>query len=866
MDKTFGDWLFADIHSNKYLNGLYVRLISEYTKKLLGMGFELTEKEACDLLTFADILSKSTSNENMDFHKNVAQNITTIIRKMYPHSFNNEYYYGSVLSNVQNYVGLHHQCPNYQNVDFIDSVYETVCQEVHKVPFHNDNSPLYFNHSQKIAFETMNKSSMYSFSGPTSMGKTFLIKSFIRSLIEEGNKCNFVIIVPSKALINEIKNDFIKDLNVLLNEKSYKVITTPSAITDEKHNYIMIYTQERYLIQLKENPSMIIVYLFIDEAQKISEVGLRSGYFYKIAEQTFQLFPKIRLYFSCPNIPNPELYFELIPSNVKVTTHKNAFKFSPVNQHKCVYDSDSGELNIYNDLSMKFIPIKYKNNQSLLSLLETIGKDSNNIVFLDSKSDVVDYAVKYSEHCENVLDYINDENKKELLELINDIKNEIHPKCFLVDLLCKGICYHVGYLPATIKEKIEKLYKDKIIKTVFCTSTLLEGVNLPADNLFIGVKKTSYILKNPANFRNLIGRVGRKTYNLVGNVFAIPITFDKVNDVVKNCEELISSPIEPQSLSIESALNEKTKEKIINTLLVGSTVLDKGKLKLSYDKLDLARFCLNILLNNIKSQNYTGTVFRAFKHLLDDNNISIIRDKFSMVEIASDDSKVTNDQINDLSADIQSGLISYPTTINHKNILSFLDRLFEYFNWEKYESKNSIGKKSRLTFFSLLMNKWMNGESVSQIINESIRYYKDEGKIYNENTKETEDFTQSAEQINRIIVNNLTDIEDILLFEISNYFIKFSNLYKQIKNLKVLPNDWSEYLDFGTCDDRIIYLQKIGFSRETAKILINDCRYVTYKNGAIQINNLAFDNENLRMRDELRIVKINYPEFFFDEK
>lgn len=43
----------------------------------------------------------------------------------------------------------------------------------------------------------------------------------------------------------------------------------------------------------------------------------------------------------------------------------------------------------------------------------------------------------------------------------------------------------MGYLPSTIRARIESLYKDGKIHTLFCTSTLLEGVNLPADNLFI---------------------------------------------------------------------------------------------------------------------------------------------------------------------------------------------------------------------------------------------------------------------------------------------------------------------------------------------------------------------------------------------
>lgn len=862
MSKTFGEWLFVDIHNNSYLNKLYIRLITQYTNKLLNISYQLSEKEITDMLSFADILSKSSDEKYMDLHKNISQNITTIIKKLYPDFPNLNYYIGSVLSNVNNYVGLNHQCPNYENSDLIDNVYENVCKELHRVPFCNKEKLLYFNNSQKIAFDTMRSASMYSFSGPTSMGKTFLIKTFIRSMLETGNKHNFVIIVPSKALINEIKNDFVKEFDILLTNNEYKVITTPAAITNFSSNYIMVYTQERFLLHLNEYSNLKVDYLFIDEAQKISEIGLRSAYFYKIIEQAFSLFPNLNLYFSCPNIPNPEVYFSLLPTSVQKKLNANSFGFSPVNQHKCIYHATEGLFYVYNDLSSEFEIIQYEKYSSLLEILSCIGKDTNNIVFLDSKQDVVSFAVKYASNCDNVYKTIDEKSKRKLSNLIEDVKKEIHPKCYLVDLLQKGVCYHVGYLPATIKEKIENLYKEKIIKTVFCTSTLLEGVNLPADNLFIGVKRTSYILKNSANFRNLIGRVGRKTYNLVGNVFVIPITEDSIHELVSNCEQLISQPVQPQSLSIDIALDEKIKRKIINCLVKGNTELNKAGI--SYEKFDLARFCLNILLKNIKTKKYNGTVFRAFKELLDKPTIEIIYSNFKEDEYVSDDSKITTDQVKNLAVDIKKGEMYYPHELSHKSILSFLEKLHEYFNWEKYESKLSIGKKSRLSYYATLMNKWMNGENVSQMINESISYYREKKVIYNEIERCDEPFVESPEQINQIIVRNLVDIEDVLLFQISNYFIKFSDLYKKILNTDKVPNDWSEYLDFGTNDTNIIYLQKIGFSREVAKLIVETPGYLKHIKDEMKLSTIMFEENNTRLIEELIVAKLNYPELFED--
>ena len=65
------------------------------------------------------------------------------------------------------------------------------------------------------------------------------------------------------------------------------------------------------------------------------------------------------------------------------------------------------------------------------------------------------------------------------------LKDDIHADYYLADIIKKGVAYHVGYLPLHIRTKIEELYRDRHIKSIFCTSTLIEGVNLPADNLIV---------------------------------------------------------------------------------------------------------------------------------------------------------------------------------------------------------------------------------------------------------------------------------------------------------------------------------------------------------------------------------------------
>ncbi len=103
--------------------------------------------------------------------------------------------------------------------------------------------------------------------------------------------------------------------------------------------------------------------------------------------------------------------------------------------------------------------------------------------------------------------------------LINYIEKYIHPRFELVDFLKKGIAIHHADLDTFTKRQIEKSFSEKTnLNIIFCTSTLLEGVNLNAQNLFFLAKSGKF---NNAKLdkKNLFGRVGRLGAHLQGNIF-----------------------------------------------------------------------------------------------------------------------------------------------------------------------------------------------------------------------------------------------------------------------------------------------------------------------------------------------------------
>lgn len=110
----------------------------------------------------------------------------------------------------------------------------------------------------------------FSYSGPTSMGKSFIMRMFIKQQILEKKRENYAIIVPTKALINEVSDKIIKDdLKEMLEEYNYRVVTAGGDIAlKQSHNFIFVMTPERFLYYLIDNPTKTIAYLFIDEAKK----------------------------------------------------------------------------------------------------------------------------------------------------------------------------------------------------------------------------------------------------------------------------------------------------------------------------------------------------------------------------------------------------------------------------------------------------------------------------------------------------------------------------------------------------------------------------------------------------------------------
>ena len=872
-----GDIIFADIEENEYLNELFETILYSYSLKLfeLDKTNQMKEFNLLDALRFADLLSKSTHPERSSVHKMWAQEIVILLNELYGDDPLVKLYASAVFTSTGNHQGLKIIDSDYQGLDMLERVFTQLRSDYLTIPA---EPKMHFFSAQKQAYDHLSDP-CFSYSGPTSMGKSFIMRMFIKDEIINGAQKNYALIVPTKALINEVRGKIIDDLADMLSSKNYRIVTAAGDIAlEEDHNFVLVLTPERLLYLLISKPDLQINYLFIDEAHKLSGKNSRGPFNYKIVDMLMNRPQRPHFIFASPNIPNPQVYLRLLLDAFdNEDENVLAMTYSPVIQIKYLMDFVNRKIEAYNEHTGQTILIArvskaIENLNDILLLFEAKNmhlppeERSQNIVYYNGRTKAIEAARIFAEQ-------LSEKHNAELDALSRDITQEVHGDYYLADIIKKGVAYHIGYLPASIRTRIESLFQSGQITTMFCTSTLLEGVNLPADNLFITDNKIFRSKMSPVDFRNLIGRVGRISYNLYGNVFFVS---EEKSVPADSYIEMLQTEVPEQVLSITSnpkVLKSIEKKYIAEILKEGHSEIPKRTETQSEESYVMMRKFGLILLRDIM-ENRDSLVHREFSDYLtveDENNI---RTQFSVSPTLPDDDINTSvDQTKKLIAAIRNGL-AYPTCLNgrfnHGTVLAFLDQLADVFDWEIYEEK-TLGKTSLRSWYAVILCQWMEGSGLSYIMKAAIKHKKEHPDnfrvsayqpptTYNDNSKEHR---------NVVFSDTLEVIENIVLFSVSNYFLRFSNEYKKVHGVMEFDNNWYEYVEYGTTNPLTILLQRNGFSREAATyIRQHRTDYVVEdgSNGSLKLKDTLLQCGNTSVETESAKIKYNVPGLFVEEE
>ena len=416
------------------------------------------------------------------------------------------------------------------------------------------------------------------------------------------------------------------------------------------------------------------------------------------------------------------------------------------------------------------------------------------------------------------------------------------------------------------------MFRKGKITTMFCTSTLLEGVNLPADNLFITDNKIFRSRMTPVDFRNLIGRVGRIEYNLYGNVIFVSSQDEKLPET--EYVKMLKEPVPEQTLSIDAGpktLTNPERKYIVEALKEGNIELVKRNKAQSEESYIMMRKFGLILLRDIMTDN-NSLVRQSFSDLISKDDAALIKQKFEdPIALPDDDINVSADQTRNLIIAIRNGL-EYPKAVNgefdYDEVVGFLEKLCTIFKWEKYEystlGKVTDGVHKKLRWYAVVLIQWMSGLGLSNIMRQGIRHHVQHPDNFWISKTQTTVYKDNVEFRNILFADTLEVIDNIILFSLSNYFLRFSNEYKKIYGITEFDNNWYEYVEYGTTKPVTILLQRIGFTRENATyIREHRDKYILQESESkLLLSRDLLECNNQNVREQANMILLNMPEMF----
>lgn len=394
--------------------------------------------------------------------------------------------------------------------------------EIRKEYHFSDNlGDKYFHEEQKILKEILDRKKNLIVSAPTSFGKSLLIEEVVANKKYK----NIVIIQPTLALLDETRKNLKKYKN------NYKIIVRTSQEPAIDKGNLFLLTAEK-VIEYQNLPT--INFLVIDEFYKLSAKRddersyILNNAFYKLLTEF-----------------NPQFY--LLGPNIDGISEGFAKKYKAI-FYKTNYSLIENKIiDIYSEHKDRFDrPRKFKENkENILFELLLKQEDEQTIIYCSSPKSVRDLARKFCA-------FLKEKNtsKNEEIPLVEWINQNINPKWYLIDILNYGIGINDGALIKHINSSMMDYFNTGKLKYLFCTTTIIEGVNTSAKNvIFFDSTKGNKKLIDYFDYSNIKGRSGRMMIHYVGKIYNFNPPPEKQEEMIVDIPFFQQKPIEDEVLN-----------------------------------------------------------------------------------------------------------------------------------------------------------------------------------------------------------------------------------------------------------------------------------------------------------------------------
>ncbi len=699
-----------------------------------------------------------------------------------------------------------------------------------------NNSEIYFSAGQKRLYIFSQNTKNYIIVAPTSYGKSELIIH----KVEENLDKNVCIIVPTKSLLAQTRKYLLK--NSKIRQSQSKIITHPDMLNEIPETFIAVLTQERLLRLLQKHSDLCFDIVLLDEAHNLIENDSREI----LTIQDLKILKKrkfdTKFYYFTPFLVDPQklkvfknedLLESKIEEFIKVEKY---FAFNLLTTKKT--------LKIYDQFINDFFEIERLSEIS--EPFQFIDKyaGAKNIIYINRPKHIEEFAISIQSPIE-----INDEIEK----VQKALKEFLHQDYNLIETIKNGVVYHHGGMPENVRLYVENAFsKIDEIKYIVTTSTLLQGVNIPAEKLFLLDTRKGRGNLNSAQFKNLSGRVCRFSE-----------VFNKESGELKFLEPeiyVIKSDFSRSDADIEKFLKDRVKDnKIISDEINNPLIKKNLESDLTEEEKKIIKEAEEYQ-ENIEEDSGTlenlRTVNSEIAKLCFKNNIH----DFDIFE---------NEE--QLEKNYQNSKDISPVS-NSDNLIFLITKIFLWkikLNESDTDNFTRLENDKAKMFYSMLLEWRASGKSYIEMINSFIWYWDNKktdsyiyvGTKWGEITSPYEDgFRELYIDLSKKTPSQKINIAIIRIKEEQDFVDYQLMPYVEILNdLELIEPGFYDKIKYGTDDEEMIKMLKEGFSIELAKTIKsgNYSEYIdisdTLKvdNGIIQ--KMKDNNEN-----EILIFEISY--------
>jgi hypothetical protein len=382
---------------------------------------------------------------------------------------------------------------------------------------------------QYDALSIFGESKSVSLSAPTSAGKSFVLSLHVIHKLKEIPQASVIYLVPTRALIRQVIVGLRAELTKAgLSDLPIRCIPAPIQRGAAPLGVVYVITQERLMSLLHGENSLDdlwVTNLIVDEAQGIGDEG-RGVILHSAIDAVVHRFPKTEVIFASPLASNPQYLLGLFG---RASGTPFLERLSPVAQNLIMVRPAAGCIAAFDLLRRdevitlgsrrldKDMRSKGALQRRAYFAAKIAAKEGCCLVYANGARD----AEKVAEYLVKETQATNTEDS-EILEFIAYLSEHVHKDYGLIPVLRKRIAFHYSTMPGNVRAGVEELCRKGKFRFICCTSTLLQGINLPARDVVIeNPMKGSTKPMRRADFLNLSGRAGRLTKEFHGNVWCL---------------------------------------------------------------------------------------------------------------------------------------------------------------------------------------------------------------------------------------------------------------------------------------------------------------------------------------------------------